>query len=268
MGRKIDLVCCISVIDMKKQSSTVKSYISAVKSVLRDDGIILNDQLFQLNSLTKACKLVNDKVCTRLPIQRGLLRILLKKVEEHFLQNQQPYLAVMYQALFSTAYFGLFRVGELTNGDHPVKACDVHLARNKKKILFVLRTSKTHGADKKPQMIKITSKPLAVRSKETSWIKTKCPYNLLRSYIDLRGSYLDAEEPFFVFKDHIPVRPVHMRSTLKNILKLAGFNEKIYSTYGFRSGRASDLLRLKISVETIKELGRWRSNAVFTYLRR
>ena len=125
-------------IDMKKQSCTVKSYISAVKSVLRDDGIILNDQLFQLNSLTKACKLVNDKVCTRLPIQRGLLRILQKKVVEYFLENQQPYLVVMYQALFSTAYFGLFRVGELTNGDHPVKACDVHLARNKKKILFVL----------------------------------------------------------------------------------------------------------------------------------
>ena len=47
-------------------------------------------------------------------------------------------------ALFATAYYGLFRVGEITDSQHAVKACDVHIGVNKRKLLFILRTSKTH----------------------------------------------------------------------------------------------------------------------------
>ena len=51
-------------IDKGNQSSTVKSYISAIKKTLSVDGYIWNEDKALLNSLTKACKLVNDTVKT------------------------------------------------------------------------------------------------------------------------------------------------------------------------------------------------------------
>ena len=54
-------------------------------------------------------------------------------------------------------YYGLFRIGELTQGDHPVLARDVHIAKNKKKIFFVLRSTKTLYKNMKLQLIKISS---------------------------------------------------------------------------------------------------------------
>ena len=56
-------------IDNEKQSSTVKSYISAIKAVLREIGIKLNYDQSLILSLTRACRLVNDQIRTRLPIQ-------------------------------------------------------------------------------------------------------------------------------------------------------------------------------------------------------
>ena len=35
--------------------------------------------------------------------------------------------------------------------------------------------------------------------------------------------------------------------------------------HGIRLGHVTDLLNLGVSVETIKKLGRWKSNAVYVY---
>ena len=118
-------------IDQDRKSSTIRRYVSAIKSVLRDDGIILNENKYLLASLTQACKLKNDMVRTRLPIRKSMLKLLLKHI--HRTIEDQPYLLLMYKAIISTVYFGLFRVGELTSGTHPVRARDVHIADNKKK---------------------------------------------------------------------------------------------------------------------------------------
>ena len=96
-------------IDSKKQSSTIKGYISTIRTVLKQDGVKINEDTYLLMSLTKACRLVNDRVRTRLPIQKGMLTMLLKQVHKYYgIKKNQPYLEVMYRATFSTAYFGLF----------------------------------------------------------------------------------------------------------------------------------------------------------------
>ena len=63
------------------------------------------------------------------------------------------------------------------------------------------------------------------------------------------------------------MKPTHMRNVLKIAIQASGFDKDVYNCGSLRIGRASDLLKLGISVETIKKIGRWRSNAVFTYLR-
>ena len=57
----------------------------------------------------------------------------------------------LYKAVFALAYYGLMHIGELTQGNHPVLAKDIHIAKNKDKIRLLLHSSKTHGKESFPQ---------------------------------------------------------------------------------------------------------------------
>ena len=94
-------------VDCNKQSSTVKSYLSAIRAALKDDGIKLNEDLFLVSSLNRSCKYRNDRIRTRLPLQKGMLIMLLRETENYYNERNQPYLKDLYRAIFSTMYFGL-----------------------------------------------------------------------------------------------------------------------------------------------------------------
>ena len=201
-----------------RQSSTVKSYLSAVRTVLRTENVKLQEDLYLISSLTKACRLKNDRVKHRLPIQRDLLLVIVRTIKRYYEDRNQVYLSILYQSLMITAYFGLFRVGELTKGSHPVLARDIHIALNKKKILFILHSSKMHWKNSKPQQVKITSTNMSNGDKNKAIGRSRtveerdlpCPYAILRQFLQIRGAYSDQKEPFFVFADKSPVKPQHM----------------------------------------------------------
>ena len=133
--------------------------------------------------------------------------------------------------------------------------------------MFVLRSSKTHGKYMYPQTVKISSTPKP-RIKGCERVNKKfCPFQLLRDYSMERPKYRDKNEAFFIFSDREPVKPEQMQQVLRNTLKIIGLNEKLYTCTSFRAGRTLDLHKMQISVESIKNLGRWKSNAVFTYMR-
>ena len=253
-------------IEKGMQSASVKSYISAIKRTLIDDGYPWDDTKVLLTSLTRACKYVNDKVFTRLPIQCGLLELLLFAMERKFVKDAQPYLLDMYQALFALGYYGLMRVGELTLSPHTLKARDVHMGVNKEKILLVLYSSKTHGLESKPQRIKITSnkgdevKPIAQRH--------FCPFMLVNNYIENRREIQDENEPFFIFNDGTPVKAQQARSLLRLLIKHLGLNERLYNMHSLRIGRTNDLIfRCKYTISQAKIAGRWRSSCIYKYIR-
>ena len=247
-------------VEQNKKSTTIRSYISVVKVVLREDQVEINEDRYLLSSLTKACKYRNDHVRIRLPIQRGLLQILLAQALQLF--DNQPYLSSLYQAMFAAAYYGLLRIGEVTTGDHPIKAFDVHVTDNKNKILFILRTSKTHWTDIKPQQIRISS--------TNRWKQNlkHCPFRILQEFLRMRPhGCIDKMEPFFIFSDRTPVTSDNVRRTLKKLLNLLGLEETLYNFHSLRIGCAVDLYHnLHIPVESIKKIGRWHSNSVYSYL--
>ena len=92
-------------INTNKQSSMVKCYISAIKAILKEDGFEISQDQYLLSSLVRACKLQNDQIKPRLPIKKGLLSIILHQIEKHYWAVNQPYLLVLYKAVFSTMYF-------------------------------------------------------------------------------------------------------------------------------------------------------------------
>ena len=200
-------------IEKGSQSSTIKSYISAIKKVLTDDGYEWNEKDMLLASLTKACRLVNDRVRTRLGISSGLLDLILFEIHRIFgkRQSQQPYLEIMYQALFALGYYGLMRIRELMFSKHVVKAANIHIAENKCKVMIALYSSKTHGEANRPQKIRIT-KP---DSDGKGFNKNFCPFNLLQKFLRMRGDFDDAQETFFIFRDGSPVFPHHAHTVLR-----------------------------------------------------
>ena len=102
-------------VDGGVQSSTLKSYFSAIKHILKQDGYAWNDNKVLLSSLVKGCKIENDRVKVRLPIQKGLLEMMPFEIDRLFNEEkQQPYLCQMYTAIFCLGYYGMLRVGELT----------------------------------------------------------------------------------------------------------------------------------------------------------
>ena len=176
----------------------------------------------------------------------------------------------MYRTLFVTAYFGLFRVRELTSGMHPVWGKDVHIADNKQKAMFILHTSKTHWRNNQPQIIKISSEPLPnFHRSNHAWNNHICPYSLLRQYLLYREpAFITKEEPFFIFRDRSVVTPEHFRKILQITLSNLGLNPTLYCSHLMRIGRATDMYeKLHISIESIRKIGRWRSNVVYQYLK-
>ena len=64
-----------------KRASTVKSYIAAIKSTLRDDGIEVSEDRYLLKSLTKACRYHNNEARFKLPLQKQLLHKIITQVD-------------------------------------------------------------------------------------------------------------------------------------------------------------------------------------------
>ena len=233
------------------QSSTIKSYFCAIKHILRTDGYEWNDKKAMLSSITKSCRLLNDRVLIRLPIRKRLLELLLFEVQRIY--PNQPYLEKLYLAMFSISYYGMFRIGEIAESPHAMKAKDVHIANNKNKILVILYSSKTHGRDSFPQKIKIESSQSRVRN------SFFCPFQLLRSYLQERDGYEIETENFFVFRDRSPVQPEHVRTTLRTALTNLGLKAELYNTHSFRIGKATEMMSANYKISEIMRAGRWRS---------
>ena len=110
-----------------------------------------------LSSITRACKIRYDRIKTKLPIRKGLLRLVLQGIHQFYMDNgNQAYLALLYTTMFATTYYSLLRISEIVMGTHPILANDMHMGMNKKKFLLILCISKTHNKGMKPQKVKIT----------------------------------------------------------------------------------------------------------------
>ena len=246
------------------QSSTIKSYVSAIKRILIDDGYEWDNTKVLLVSLTHACRLVNDKVRTRLQIQCGLLDLILFEVQRKF-SCRQYYLQCLYMALFALGSYGLMRVGEMTESQHVIKARNIHIAVNKNKILIVLYSSKTHSRAMRPQEIKI----VANYDEQTgAYIKHNfCPFRLLRRYVAVKDFYVHEDDQFFVFRDGSLVRPQNLRDLLKEMITKLRLNSDLYGMHSLRIRRCTDLIKYNYSLDEVRMLGRWRLNTVFKYIR-
>ena len=276
--QRTSLYCAYLICEKQLQSSTVKSYVSAIKDVLQTDGYKWNDGAVLLNTLTRSCKLKNDQMKTRLPIQKGLLELILFAVRRKY-GDSQVYLEAMYISAYLISYHGLMRVGEICLSQHSIRAIDIHESRSDKKLLLILYSSKTHGKESRPQKIKILGKRTVEVTNSDNEVtsftndqKTRkkgefCPYEWAKLYIEMRPPIVSNQEQFFIFQDRSPLKACQLRRLLKETIQSLGLDQNLYDTHSFRIGRATDLFKSGVDIDNIKQLGRWKSNAVYKYLR-
>ena len=265
---RTSLYCTHLVTTLHRQSSTIRSYVSAIKSILKTDGYPWSDSKILLNCITKSCKLKNDRIKIRLPIQLGLLEIFLFELRRKFIEDNQPYLEALYMTAFLLAYYGLLRVGELTKSEHVIKAVNIHQATeyNREKLMIVLYSSKTHGLESRPQQIFIEGKrDRKTRTRDTNRIY--CPVYWTKKFIQMRRPIINDTEQFLIFRDGSNVKADHLRKLLRKLLNNLRLDGELYDVHSFRIGRATDLSKQGLSVDSIKRAGRWKSNAVYKYLR-
>ena len=90
----------------------------------------------------------------------------------------------------------------------------------------------------------------------------------MHNYIKIKGNYTNDEETFFIFrKGEFPVKPHNIREVLKKCIKNLHLDDTLYSFHSLRIGRSSDLRKYGYTIDEIQTCGRWKSNAVYKYLR-
>lgn len=231
----------------KLYSSTIQSYISGIKKLLDIEQIPFNVDKATLKALVRVSKLENDKVKTRLPINKRMLHVLLDQINDYYLNKGQPYLASLYRAMCSLAYHGLLRVGEITESKDNVFVKDVTSSIKTKELQIILRSSKTHGRGDKPKIIQTpfraeNLKPINLHSMGEDF--RYCPCKIITHYgKEIRGKSISDNEPFFVYADGSPVKAAQFRSMLKLMIKQMHIDETLYNTQSFRIGACSDLFK-------------------------
>ena len=187
----------------------------------------------------------------RLPITQFVLARLLESIPTIY---SIPYHVTLLRAMFVTAFYGLFRVGELTKQNSGVISLEVrNVTISDERIVFAIINFKNNKTNK-PFDVVINRQPSNV------W----CPVSLILDYVKLRGS---KSGPFFCFANLQHVTRSFFSSRLSKCLSFCGFNTKLYKSHSFRIGGASYLASLGFTDLQIKLIGRWNSDTFVRYIR-
>ena len=189
---------------------------------------------------------------TRLPITPSILKSALANLPT---VCTNKYESGLFASAYTIAFFGFFRVGELTvtkgnSIDNIISINDI--AIEKESLIITLRYSKTNQlGDHERIGIK--------RSQDQI-----CPIRFLIRYLRMRPKF---GGPLFCHFDGSPVTRYQFTSVLKKALSNAGFNYTRFSSHSFRIGAATTAALNGIPADQIQKAGRWRSQAVRSYIR-
>ena len=239
----------VSLFDGGKKPSTVRAYLSAIawSHKIRDlpdptRSFMLQKALAGMEKGSPAEKRVEPLTWPRL---RKVLRILPGKVAS--------YQAVMLKAAFLLAYCGSLRVSEFaksTSLAHTLKLKEVRA--NDSEIILTLLSFK-HA--KRPARIVIPAEPTR---------EEVCPVKALSNYLTIRQN---GPPQLFCLEDGSVLTRSLISKVLKACVKEIGLNPDEFDTHSFRAGLTTDLVEAGYPDATIRESGRWASDAYLKYVR-
>jgi len=241
----------------KLAPSTITSYLSAIGYVHKMRGLRDPTKSFLIHKLLTALGR-RRAADIRLPISRAVLHELVRSLKY---TNSSASQRTLYSAMFLTAFYGFFRIGELATKssnkkDGVVQYGDVSFLTNEgvTHMIKITISSFKHNSDNRPFSILI--------KRETS--APFCPVQAIMEYSKLRGHQ---PGPFFCLHGLSPITVSMFNTELHRCLVFCGLDTTRYKSHSFRIGAACHAAEQGFSDAQIRTLGRWKSDAFKTYLR-
>ena len=192
----------------------------------------------------------------RLPITHNVLQQLVLTLDH---TKSSAYQRLLHQTMFLVAFYGFFRVGDLTAKDAILKPLvqiqDLHFQfkDNCVTAATIVITDFKHNSGRRPFSVVLDC---ATGTKF-------CPVNYLR-YCSMQGTTPGA---LFCFSDGSPVKTSHFTQQLWQALNFCGLDSSKYKSHSFRIGAASLAADRGLSHAQIHHLGCWKSDAFKPYIR-
>ena len=236
--------------------STIVSRISAVSYIHKMAGAEDPSQPFVIQKMLTGFRKLTKRSDVRLPITKEILTDLMGALLH---TSESIYIRCMMRAMFSLAFFGLLRVGEITVTDSQASINVLHLNNivfdpplpHSRTILLTMHHYKHSGPT--PTTLQIGLQP-----------GDTCPVAALAAYISYRGN---SPGPLFIFPNTQPVSRQYFTDQLNLALRWCKLDTNYYKGHSFRIGAATTAARLGASDAQIEAMGRWSSKAYKRYIR-
>ena len=253
-----NLALFISYLSARKfASSTISTYVSALSYVHKLANFPDPTKNFLVQKILAAHSKLYSAPDVRLPITRGVLQRLVLALNH---TNSSAYQRLLFQTMFLVAFYGFFRVGELTaksaNLKPLVQIQNLHFQfkDNCVTAATIVIADYKHNSSRRPFSV------VLVCATGTDF----CPVNSLQRYCSMRGTTLGA---LFCFADGSPVKTSHFTQQLRQALTFCGLNSSKYKSHSFQIGAASSAADNGLSDAQICHLGRWKSDVFKLYIR-
>ncbi|XP_076075986.1 uncharacterized protein LOC143046807 [Mytilus galloprovincialis] len=233
---------------------TISSYISGVSYHHKIQGIQDTTTFFIIGKALEGIKRIqggkrND---IRAPITVQLLSDMISCLDK---VCKNKYEAFLFSAVFSVAFFGLLRVGEITTSSVIIGSnltiFDILVRR--KVLELRVRWSKTDQKGKSVTLL------IAENG------KNYCPVRLINEYLKVRPTCNNTD--LFIHYIGMPLTRYQFSSILEKALHFLHISKGHFRSHSFRIGGATELARQGVSEEVIMRLGRWKSHAYSRYIR-
>lgn len=227
--------------------STITSYLSAISHVHKLNGLQDPCSSFVVQKVLTGARKLKPTTDVRIPITRAILHKLLDSLQ-HTISNL--YEKILFRAMFSLAFYGFLRIGEITSSltvpnKNLLHFNQISIVNDTILIKFV---SYKHSLGK-PFFLTIHG------AKDSDF----CPVQCLKNYINQRGVQ---EGPLFCYVLCTPVTRIKFSVILKNCLSFANIQMGKITSHSFRIGMASHCADCGMSDGKIRLLGRWKSDAL------
>ena len=254
-----DIVLFVAYLSAKKLApSTISTYISALSYVHKIGSFSDPTKAFVVHKIMTAQSRLCSKPDIRLPITRSILHKLVQALNHTI---TPAYQILLFQTMFLVAFYGFFRVGELTTKTperrHSVlqfQSLSFLKSRNEVQAAKLVITDYKHNT---------TGRPFSIIIHRESTVHC-CPVEFLLRWCRMRGSN---SGPLFCLADGSAVKTEVFTRQLKGALAFCDLDCSSYKSHSFRIGAASLAAENGMSDAQIRGLGRWKSDAFKLYIR-
>lgn len=232
--------------------SAIERKLAGLAFLFKLQGLTDFTKDFWVKQALKGYRKSHAKKDSRRPVSFSLLQVLRNKLGG---VCKSGYEVILFKAVFSIAFFGAFRVGELVSPAKQVagglKMQDVEVKRDR--VLLKLGRSKTDQAGKgvKVQLFRLPGSGI-------------CPVQVVEEFLLIRPV---GEGPLFVHEDRTFLSRFQFIAVFRKCIGAAGLDSRQFASHSFRIGVATEAARCGLDEAAIKRIGRWESRRFQSYVR-